>query len=138
MSSRLLPAAVLAIGTGLAILATVAVAGGAFVAGSVIGAVAAGHVLLALGIAGQSSAAAIAGGVLGAVEIAAVAFGLWFILGIELGIGVDLGDAWFAPLNGYATIAAAAAILAVDAALVRGAVLGIRGRTASQTGATVA
>jgi hypothetical protein len=130
MSSRLLPAAVLALGLGFSALAIVALVDRAFVAAPVIGAVGVAHMALAAGLERRSTAAAIAGGALGLVEIATVAFGLWFILGIELGVGLDLTAAWFAPLNGYATVAASVAILAVDAALVRPAALAIRGGAA--------
>jgi len=130
MSSRLLPVAVLAVGIGLAVLAAVALFERAFVAGGVIGAVAAVHLVVAVGLDRRSTAAALAGGALALVEIAAVAFGLWFILGIELGIGLDLGAAWFAPLNGYTTIAAAAFIVLVDVALLRRAALAVHGQAA--------
>jgi hypothetical protein len=85
---------------------------------------------VAVGLDRRSTAAALAGGALALVEIAAVAFGLWFILGIELGIGLDLGAAWFAPLNGYTTIAAAAFIVVVDVALLRRAALAVHGQAA--------
>jgi hypothetical protein len=130
MSSRLLPVAVLVVGIGLAILAAAALFERAFVAGGVIGVVAAVHLVIAAGLDRRSTTAAVAGGVLALVEIAAVAFGLWFILGIELGIGLDLGAAWFAPLNGYATVAAAGFIVAVDVALLRRAVLAVRAQAA--------
>jgi hypothetical protein len=130
MSSRLLPVAVLVVGIGLAILAAVALFERAFVAGGVIGVVAAVHLVIAAGLDRRSTTAAVAGGVLALVEIAAVAFGLWFILGIELGIGLDLGAAWFAPLNGYATVSAAGFIVAVDVALLRRAALAVRGQAA--------
>jgi hypothetical protein len=127
-----LTAAVAGVGLLLAAAAALALAAGALQPAAVFGALAVAHVLVALG-ARRSIAVAALGGLVGLLEIALVAVGFVFILGVELGIGrVDLGDAWFAPLNGYAVIAVATAIVVVALGLVAQAaraIFGLRRRT---------
>jgi len=131
MAHRALPAAVAGLGVFLALGAGLAVVAGAPVPAAVFGAAAVAHLTVAVGLARGSVAAAAAGGLLGLLELALVGFGVWFIAGIELGLGrVDFGAQWFAPLNGYATVVVAAIIGAVDIALVRRAILAIRGTAA--------
>jgi hypothetical protein len=125
MSTRMLPVAVLGIGVFLAAGATLAVIEHAATPGVVFAAPAFAHVAVAAGLTRSSRAAAVVGGVLGVVELIAVAIVLSFIVGIEIGIGVDLGDQWFAPLNGYGTLVVAAVIVLVAAGLVRRAVRAI-------------
>jgi hypothetical protein len=125
MSSRMLPLAVLGIGVFLAAGATLAVIEHAATPGLVFAALALVHVAVAAGLSRSSRAAAIVGGILGVVELIAVAIVLSFIVGIEIGIGLDLGDQWFAPLNGYATLVVAAVIVLVAGGLVRRAVRAI-------------
>lgn len=127
MSSRALPIAVAGLGILLAAGAALAVVERAFVATAVFGGVAALHIAIAAGLARGSRAAAVAGGLLGLVEVLLVAVGMWFIVGIQTGIGVDFGDQWFAPLNGFGTIAVAAVIVTVALGMVRRAVNAIRG-----------
>lgn len=76
------------------------------------------HVVVGVGLAAGSRPISIVGGLLGLADLALVGAGMTFILGIELGIGVDLDARWFAPLNGYATIAVAVAIASIALALV--------------------
>ena len=131
MAHRALPAAVAGLGVFLALGAGLAVVAGAPVPAAVFGAAAVLHLIVTAGLARGSVAAAVLGGLLGLLELALVGFGVWFIAGIELGLGhVDFGAQWFAPLNGYATIAAAAVITIVDLALVRRAILAIRATAA--------
>jgi hypothetical protein len=134
MAHRALPVAVAGIGLFLALGAGLAVVAGATLPAVVFGAFAVVHLLVAGGLARGSVAVAAVGGLLGLLELALVGAGVWFIAGIELGLGrVDFGAQWFAPLNGYATIAVAAAITAVDLALVRRAIQGLRGTAAVAT-----
>ena len=127
MSSRTLPVAVAGLGLFLAAGAALAVVEGAFVPAAVLGAAAALHLVIAAGLARGSRAAAVGGGILGLVEVLMVAVGLWFIVGIQTGIGVDFGDQWFAPLNGFGTIAVAAGIVTIALGMGRRAVNAIRG-----------
>jgi hypothetical protein len=76
------------------------------------------HVAAGVGLAAGSRPLAVLGAVVGLADLALVGAGMAFILGIEAGIGFDLGVRWFAPLNGYATIAAAAVIATVALGLV--------------------
>ncbi len=131
MAHRALPAAVAGLGVFLALGAGLAVVVGAPVPAAVFGAAATLHLIVAAGLARDSATAAALGGLLGLLELALVGFGVWFIAGIELGLGhVDFGAQWFAPLNGYATVVVAAVITTVDVALVRRAILAIRGTAA--------
>ena len=130
MSSRTLPVAVAGLGLFLAAGTVLAVVERAFVPAAVFGAVAVLHLAIAAGLARGSRAAAVGGGLLGLVEVLLVAVGLWFIVGIQTGIGVDFGDQWFAPLNGFGTIAVTAVIVTVAVGMVRRAVLAVRATTA--------
>jgi hypothetical protein len=131
MAHRALPAAVAGLGLFLALGAALALIAGAPVPASVFGALATVHLVVAAGLARGSVAAATVGGLLGLLELALVGFGVWFIAGIQLGLGrVDFGAQWFAPLNGYATVVVAAVITLVDFALVRRAIHVIRGTAA--------
>jgi hypothetical protein len=107
-------------GLGLFLLAgsALAVFEHAPVPAAVFGAAGLIHLGLAAGLARGSGPAAIIGAVVGVADLALVAAGLAFVVGIETGIGVDLADPWFAPLNGYATIVVALAIAAVAVSLV--------------------
>ena len=131
MAHRALPAAVAGLGLFLALGAALALVAGAAVPASVFGALAVLHLVVPAGLAHESVAAATLGGLLGLLELALVGFGVWFIAGIQLGLGrVDFGAQWFAPLNGYATVVVAAVITVVDLALVRRAIHVIRGTAA--------
>jgi hypothetical protein len=125
MPKLTLSAAVGGVGIFLAAAALVAAVNRAPLPAAVFGGLALAHVLVAVR-GRESRLVAICGGLLGLAEIALVAIGLWFIVGIELGLGrVDLGDAWFAPLNGYGALAVAAAIVGIAAGMVRQAVVGV-------------
>lgn len=115
-------------GLGLFLLAgaALAVAEHALVPAAVFGAGGLIHLGLAAGLARGSGPVAIAGTVVGLADLALLAAGLAFIVGIETGIGVDLGDLWFAPLNGYATIVVAFGIAAVAASLVHAGIRVVR------------
>lgn len=76
------------------------------------------HVAVGVGLAARSRPLAVVGLALGFADLALVAVGMTFILGIETAIGVDLGARWFAPLNGYATIAVATAVVTIAGGLV--------------------
>lgn len=118
MPDRSLPAAVAGLGLFLVAATVAAVAARAFTPAAVFGMLALVHLGVAAGLAGGSRSAAIVGAAAGALDLALVAIGMAFIVGIETGIGVDLGALWFAPLNGYATIAVSVAIGAVALAMV--------------------
>jgi hypothetical protein len=124
VSNRLVPAAASTVGLFLVVAAAVAFVQHASQPAAVFGALGLTHIGVASGVASGSRVAAGLGAVLGVVTAALVAVGLVFIAGIEAGVGVDLNVAWFAPLNGYATIAVATALIAASLLLVVG---GIRG-----------
>ncbi len=128
MRSRLLPAAVAALGIFLAAAAALAAVEAAVVPAAVFALPAAAHLGIAAHLVrgGSSVLVGVAGVAVGLVDLALVVAGMWFILGIETGIGLDLGVPWFAPLNGYATIAVAGAIGAVALALVANGLAGLR------------
>ncbi len=128
MRSRLLPAAVAALGSFLAAAAVLAIAETAVVPAAVFAVGAAAHLAIAARLVrrGTSVLVALAGVAVGLIDLVLVVAGLAFIVGIETGIGVDLGVLWFAPLNGYGTTAVAGAIGAVALALVANGVAGLR------------
>jgi hypothetical protein len=129
VSNRLVPAAASAVGLFLLVAAAVAAVQHAMQPAVVFGALGLAHLGVAFGIASGSRVAAGLGTVVGVVTAVLVAVGLVFIAGIEAGVGVDLNVAWFAPLNGYATIAVAAALLAASFVLVVGGIRGLRRST---------
>ena len=121
MRTRFLPAAAAGLGLFLAAAAGLALVERASTPAAVFGGAAAAHLAIAAGLAARSRAAAVAGAAVGLLDLALVVVGMAFIVGIEAGIGIDLNDRWFAPLNGYATIAVAAVIGAIAVGLlVRG------------------
>ena len=122
MTRPVLPVAVVIVGAFLGLAAVAAIAAGAAVPAAVFAALAVAHLVVAIGLGRASLPITLAGGVLGISELALLGIGAWFIGGIEAGIGVDLGAAWFAPLNGYATIAVAVLIASVALGLVRAAI----------------
>ena len=126
MIERLVPAATSAVGLFLVLAAAVAALQNAPQPALVFGVLGLAHIGVAFGIASGSRLAAGLGILVGTVTAALVAAGIAFIVGIESGIGFDLNVAWFAPLNGYATIAVATAILAASALLVVGGIRAIR------------
>jgi hypothetical protein len=132
MPSRSLPAAVAGLGLFLAAAALLAVVERAFVPSAVFAAAAAAHLGIAAGLVrGRPTVFVAAAGVaLGLIDLVLVAAGMAFIVGIESAIGVDLGALWFAPLNGYATIAVAGAIAAVALSLVAAGVTALRSQLA--------
>ena len=132
MTLRLVPAAASAVGLFLVIAAAAAFTQRAPQPALVFGALGIAHLAVAIGVAARSRLATAFGVGLGAITGLLVAAGLWFIAGIEAGIGVDLGVAWFAPLNGYATIAVAAALIAASLVLVVGGIRGARRGPVSQ------
>jgi hypothetical protein len=115
-------------GVGVFLLAgaVLAIAERAAVPAAVFAAAGLVHVALAAGLARGSAGAAIAGAAVGLADLALVGVGMAFIVGIETGIGVDLADRWFAPLNGYATIAVAVGIAIVAVSLVRAGIDAVR------------
>lgn len=132
MTNRLVPAAGFAVGMFLVVAAGVAALQNAPQPSLVFGALGLTHLGVAFGIASGSRLAAGLGAIVGTVTAALVAVGIAFIVGIEAGVGVDLNVAWFAPLNGYATIAVAAALIVASVLLVVGGIRGVRrGATAA-------
>jgi hypothetical protein len=132
VTNRLVPAAAFAVGVFLVVAAGVAALQNAPQPALVFGALGLTHLGVAFGIATGSRLAAGLGAVVGTVTAALVAVGIAFIVGIEAGVGVDLNVAWFAPLNGYATITVAAALIAASVLLVVGGIHGVRrGATAA-------
>jgi hypothetical protein len=127
--NRLVPAATSAVGLFLVLAAVVAALQNAPQPAAVFGALGLAHIGVAFGIASGSRFAAAAGVLVGTVTAALVAAGIAFIVGIESGIGFDLNVAWFAPLNGYATIAVATALIAASVLLVVGGIRGVRRST---------
>jgi hypothetical protein len=123
---RLVPAATSAVGSFLVLAALVAALQHAPQPAALFGALGLAHIGVAVGIASGSRLAAGLGVLVGTVTAALVAAGIVFIVGIESGIGFDLSVAWFAPLNGYATIAVATALIAASALLVAGGIRGLR------------
>jgi hypothetical protein len=128
MRSRLLPAAVAALGSFLAAAAVLAAVDAALVPAAVFAVAAAAHLGIAARLVsgGPSVLVAVAGVAVGLIDLALVVAGMSFIVGIETGIGLDLGVLWFAPLNGYATIAVAGAIGAAALALVANGLVALR------------
>ena len=132
MTNRLVPAAAIAVGVFLVVAAGVAALQNAPQPALVFGGLGLAHLGVAFGIASGSRLAAGLGVIVGTGTAALVAVGVAFIVGIELGVGVDLNVAWFAPLNGYATIAVAAALIVASLLLVVGGFRGVRrGTTAA-------
>jgi hypothetical protein len=131
VTNRLVPAAASAVGLFLLTAAVVASIQHAPQPAAVFGALGMAHIGIAFGISSGSRLAAGIGVLVGALTLALVVVGLVFIAGIEAGVGIDLNVAWFAPLNGYATIAVAAALIAASLALVVGGLRGVRGAAAS-------
>jgi hypothetical protein len=132
MRTHPLPFLVAAVGVFLVAGAVLAVAAGATVAALSFASAGALHLAAAGGAAVRSRRAIVAGGFLGLADLALIALGVWFILGIQIGLGaVDLGVAWFAPLNGYGTVAVAGAIAVVAGAMVAAGVREARAGGAS-------
>ena len=131
MTNRLAPAAASAVGLFLVVAAIAAAAQRAPQPAVVFGALGLAHLGVAYGVASRSRLAAGLGAVVGTVTAALVAVGMLFIIGIEAGIGFDLDVAWYAPLNGYATIAVAAALVTASLVLVVGGIRSVRGGTAA-------
>ncbi len=128
MINRLVPAVATAVGLFLLVAAVAAAVAHASVPAVAFGALGLVHLAVAFGVGAGSRLAVAAGVVVGAINLALLGFGIWFIAGIETGIGVDLGAAWFAPLNGYATIVVAALLGAASFVLVVGGTRLIPGR----------
>jgi hypothetical protein len=131
VSNRLVPAAASAVGLFLVVAAAAASVQHAPQPAVVFGALGLAHLGVAFGISSGSRVAAGLGAIVGVVTAALVAVGLAFIIGIEAGVGVDLNVAWFAPLNGYATIAVATALIAASLLLVVGGIRGVRRGTSA-------
>jgi len=129
MRVSLLPALIAGLGAFLAATAALAVAEHATTAATVFGLAGGLHLAIAAGLIRGSRTAAVVGAIVGLVDLALVATGLAFIVGIEAGVGLDLGTNWFAPLNGYATIIVAIAIAAAAAAMVATGLRAVRSRT---------
>jgi len=130
---RLVPAAASAVGLFFVVAAAAALTQHAPQPAVVFGILGAAHLAAAAGIAAGSRLAAATGAGLGAVTALLVGTGLWFIAGIEAGVGVDLSAAWFAPLNGYATIAVGVALLIASVILIVGGLAGARLGPAGRT-----
>jgi hypothetical protein len=131
VSNRLAAAAAAALGLFLVAGAAAAAIQHAPQPAIVFGALGLAHLAVAVGNPSRSRLAAWLGILIGVITIGLVSVGLIFIAGVEAGIGIDLNVAWFAPLNGYATIAVAIAILAGSAAIVVGGIRGVARRSAS-------
>ena len=131
MTTRLVPAAASAVGLFLLVAATAAVVEHAPQPGIVFGALGLAHLAIGVAVARGSRLAAGVGAVIGAVTGTLVIVGLAFIVGIEAGIGFDLTVAWFAPLNGYATIAVSTSLLVASFILVSGGIAAVRKATAA-------
>lgn len=131
MTTRLVPAAASAVGLFLLVAAAAAVVEHAPQPGIVFGALGLAHLAVGVAVSRGSRLAAGVGAVIGAVTGTLVIVGLAFIVGIEAGIGVDLNVAWFAPLNGYATIAVGTSLLVASFILIRGGVAAVRKATAA-------
>jgi hypothetical protein len=129
---RLVPAAASAVGLFLLLAAAVAALQHAPQPALVFGALGTADVAVAVAVRRGSRLAAGIGALIGAATGALVIAGLAFIVGIEAGIGVDLNVAWFAPLNGYATIAVAVALLSASVVLVGGGVASLRKPTVAR------
>jgi len=128
--NRLVPAAASAVGIFLVVAAIAAATQRAPQPAVVFGALGLAHLAVAYGTASGSRLAAGLGAVVGSVTAALVAAVILFIIGIEAGVGFDLNVAWFAPLNGYATIAVAAALVTASLLLVVGGIRSVRGSSA--------
>ena len=129
MSSRSFTAAVLGAGLFLGLAATVAAASGAAAPAVVFGALALGHGLAAIP-AHRSRLVRVVRVVVGVVELVGIGVAAWFIAGIVTAESIDLTAAWFAPLNGYATVVVGAVLAVVAAGLVANGVRGGDRRTA--------
>jgi hypothetical protein len=123
---RLAPAAASAVGLFLAVVAATALILHASQAAVVFGLLAVAHLGAAAGSRSSSRLVAGASVALGALTLVLVLAIAAFIAGIEAGVGLDLNAAWFAPLNGYATIAVGCALGAASVVLVAAGVSGLR------------
>ena len=131
MIKRLVPAAASAVGLFLLLAAAFAALQHAPQPALVFGALGIAHVAVAVAVSRGSRLAAGIGAMIGAATGALVIAGLAFIVGIEAGIGVDLNVAWFAPLNGYATIAVAATLITTSVVLLGGGIDALRQSSAA-------
>ena len=126
MTTRLVPAAASAVGLFLLVAGAAAVVEHAPQPGIVFGALGLANLAIGIAVSRGSRLAAGIGAVIGVVTGALVIVGLAFIVGIEAGIGFDLNVAWFAPLNGYATIAVGTSLLVASFILVSGGIAALR------------
>jgi hypothetical protein len=118
MTIRPFRLAVAGVGLFLAIAAVTAIVARAPLPAVTFAGLALGHLFVATADPVRSRPIAAIAVVLGLAELAALGAGSVFIIGVESAEGFDLGDLWFAPLNGYATVVVTIALAIVAAALV--------------------